>query len=331
MTLATSRTKPAMGGALPTPSVSVPNSPYAVKVAIAVGAGFSKAYDGANFYRLRSLVTREIPRTGAVSAVQLRVKVTNSTFAGEFAAGENLDNSTTLQSLKDGLKGDWYGPLALAMLAKLAPAGVELFNVSLVCSIPSPNMADRLKPLVGLHDVEVNSRRVTVNITAIRPVPEGLGTAYAIASGQSVAVLDLGYQNATIAGFDPATQQMIDVVSLNGGVGELFEEISRLTNTTGTAPTAEAVRLGVEARTYEFYGYSGESFKWAYEQAFEPWLRARIHEAKTKGAHIFARCPVKVIAGGGALLPGVAGVAQAIGVSTCPTPQQTELKGIYRI
>ena len=318
-------------GSVPGSAVAAPIGAHSVKVAIAVGAGFAKVYDGASFYRLRSLVTREIPCTGAASAVQLRVKISNSAYAGEFAAGENLDSSTTLQSLADGLKAAWYPPLALAMLGKLAPAHVELFNVALVASIPSPNMAAALAPLVGLHDVTVNGRRVTVNVTGVRPVPEGLGTAFHIANGQPVAVLDLGYQNATIAGYDPSTRQMIDVVSLNGGVSELFAEISRLTNTTGTAPTAEAIRLGVEARTYQFYGYSGDGFRSAYEQAFEPWLKARLHEAKTKASHIFNRCPVKVLAGGGSLLPGVASVATAIGVSVCDQPQQTELKGIYRI
>lgn len=309
----------------------VQSRPDATKVAIAIGAGFCKAYDGAQFYRLRSLVTREIPVTGGGSTTQLRVQIEHSPYAGIFAVGENLETSPALQSLKDGLKADWYAPLALAVLAQIAPAGTELFNVSLVCSIPTPNMAAALQPLVGIHDVTVNGRRVTVNVTAVKPVPEGLGTAFFMAQGQPVAVVDFGFQNTTIAGYDPTVRQMIDVISLKTGVGALFEAIADLCNTTGERPSAEEVRLGVEARTFELNGYSGNSFKGAYEKAFEPWLKARIHEAKTRGGHIFGKCPVKLFAGGGSQLPGVADAAAAMGIGVCPAPQESEVKGIFRM
>lgn len=312
-------------------SQSVPVRSEVAKVAIAIGAGFCKVYDGIRFYKLRSLVTREIPVTGAGSAKQLRVQITNSTYNSSFAVGEDLESSSALQSLKDGLKADWYAPLALAVLAQIAPQGTELFNVSLVCSIPTPNMAATLQPLVGLHDVAVNGRRVTINVTAVKPVPEGLGTAYYKAQGQPVAVVDFGFQNTTVAGYDPTVRQMIDVISLKTGVGALFEAISDLCNMTGERPSAEEIRLGVEARTFELNGYSGVSFKEAYEKAFEPWLQARIHEAKTRGGHIFGKCPVKVFAGGGAQLPGVAEVASILGIAVCADPQESEVKGIYRM
>lgn len=320
-------------GAITTPEALqiVPTRPEAYKVAIAIGAGFCKVYDGSRFYKLRSLVTREIPVTGAGSAKQLRVCIANSPYAGSFAVGEDLETSPALQSLKDGLKADWYAPLALAVLSQIAPSGIELFNVSLVCSIPTPNMAAALEPLKGIHDVTVNGRRVTVNITAVKPVPEGLGSAYYLAQGQSVAVVDFGYQNTTVAGFDPAVRQMIDVVSLKTGVGALFEAIADLCNTTGERPSAEEVRLGVEARTFELNGYSGISFKAAYQQAFEAWLKARINDAKSRGGHIFGKCPVKVFAGGGSQLPGVADVAALMGVTVCAEPQESEVKGIFRM
>jgi hypothetical protein len=318
--------------AYPNPYSSGLYEPKAVKVSIAVGAGFAKLYDGQNFYRLRSLVAPQIPLTGSGSATQLRVKIANSPFAGEFAAGENLESATVLESLAHGLKPRWYAPLALAMLAHMAPKNIDLFSVSLVCSIPNPNMADALSGLVGLHDVRVNGgHRVTVNVTSVKPVPESLGTALELANNRPVAVLDLGFQNSTITGYDPSTRSMIDVLSLNGGVSELFESIATLANTTGTRPSPEAIRLGVESRSFELWGHSGESFKDAYEQCFEPWLKGRIHAAKVEGAAIFQRCPVKVIAGGGCLLPGVATVAQQLGVSLCHQPQETEVQGIYRL
>lgn len=321
-----------------TPQSAMPNTNQhglsganATKVAIAVGAGFCKAYDGHQFYRLRSLVTRDIPLTGAGSVAQLRANISNSPYAGSFAVGEDLEASASLQSLKDGLKGEWYAPLTLAVLAHLAPADAALFNVSLVCSIPTPNMAAVLQPLQGIHDVTVNGRKVVVNVTAVKPVPEGLGTAYHLHHGQAIAVVDFGYQNTTIAGYNPTTRQMIDVVSLKTGVGALFEAIADLSNTTGERPSAEEIRLGVEARTYQLNGYSGVSFKAAYDQAFEPWLQARIHDAKSKAGHVFGKCPTKVFGGGGSQLPGIAQAAKAMGVQICPNPQSVEVQGIYRM
>lgn len=316
---------------VPNMSVNGPSGANASKVAIAIGAGFCKAYDGRQFYRLRSLVTRDIPLTGAGSVAQLRVQISNSPYAGDFAVGEDLEASATLQSLKDGLKADWYAPLALAVLAQLAPSDAALFNVSLVCSVPTPNMAPVVKALEGIHDVMVNGRKVVVNVTAVKAVPEGLGSAYHLSHGQPIAVIDFGYQNTTIAGYNPKTQQMIDVVSLKTGVGALFEAIADAANTTGERPSAEEIRLGVEARTYELNGYSGVSFKAHYDAAFEPWLRARIHDAKSKAGHVFGKCPTKVFAGGGSQLPGVAQVAKAMGVQLCPNPQETEVRGVYRM
>jgi hypothetical protein len=311
---------------------SVQSRARATKVAIAIGAGFCKAFDGRQFYRLRSLVTRNIPLSGAGSSKQLRVHITHSPYAGEFAVGENLESSAALQSLKDGLKAEWYAPLSLAVLAHLTPAEVDLFNVALVCSIPTPNMVPRVRQLQGTHDVTVNGgRRVVINVSSVRPVPEGLGTACYLAGGQPVAVVDFGYQNTTVAGYDPAERQMIDVVSLKTGVGALFEAIADLCNTTGERPSAEQIRLGIEARTFELDGYSGESFKAHYEKAFEPWLKARIQDAKAKAGHVFGRCPVKVFAGGGSQLPGVSAVGDAMGIQVCPYPQEAEVKGIYRM
>lgn len=325
-----------------TPSTGAPNAKRAayqsglsrsesLKVAIAVGAGFVKAWDGQQFYRLRSLVTRHIPHTGAGSAKQLRVHISNSPYSGSFAAGEDLESSTALQSLKDGLKGQWYGPLALSTLAHLAPANCQLFNVNLVASIPNPNLKQALQGLVGLHDVAVNGRRITVNITDVKPVPEGLGTAVQLASDKPVAVVDIGYQNVTVCGYDPVSKTMIGVESMAGGVGVLLDEISTLANVTGEPPTAEELRLGIEARTFELNGYSGINFKGAYEKAFEPWLKGRIHAAKTQASRIFGKCPVKVFAGGGSQLPGVGTVAGAMGVGLCSDPQCVEVRGIYQL
>ena len=249
----------------------------------------------------------------------------------EFAVGEGLESSTALQSLKDGLKAEWYAPLTLAVLGHVAPASVALFNVALVCSIPTPNMAPQVTALRGIHDLTVNGRRLTVNVTAVKPVPEGAGTAYHLAQQQPVAVVDFGYQNTTIAGYDPANRAMIDAVSLKGGVGSLFEAIAERVNTTGERPSDEEIRLGVEAGTFELNGYSGVSFREAYLHVFEPWLKARIHDAKSKAGHIFGKCPVKVFAGGGSKLPGVATAAKAMGIELCQSPQEVEVRGIYRL
>ncbi|MBE7381275.1 MAG: hypothetical protein F6J95_007675 [Leptolyngbya sp. SIO1E4] len=316
---------------MPASSKFVQNRSESSKLAIAVGSGFVKVYDGCDFYKLRSLVTEAIPVTGNGSPKQLRVEISNSKLSSKFAVGENLESSTALQSLKDGLKGEWCAPLALAVLAYMAPVGLELFNVRLVCSLPTPNMAPKLAPLKGLHDVEVNGRRVTVNVTDIKPLPEALGTAYYLAGDLATAVVDLGYQNTTVAAFDPSVSQMIDVLSLKTGVGSLFEAIADLVNETGERPSAEEVRLGVETRTFELNGYSGVSFKEAYWRCFEPWLKARVNDAKTQAGHIFGKCPNKFFAGGGSQLPGVAEVAKKIGVGICPEPQEIEVRGLYRL
>lgn len=316
---------------LPEANVSNPIRSETHKVAIAVGSGFVKVFDGMNFYRLRSLVTTHIPVTGAGSERQLRVCLRRTTKDLEFAVGEDLETSTALQSLKDGLKAEWYTPLTLAVLGQIAPKSAELFNVSLVCSIPTPNMKPHLEALRGAHDIKVNGRRLTVNVSGVKPVPEALGTACFLAKNQAIAVVDFGYQNTTVAGFDPNTRQMIDVQSLKGGVGSLFEAIAERVNTTGERPSDEEIRLGVEAGTFELNGYSGVSFKDAYQQVFEPWMKARIHDAKSKAGHIFGKCPVKVFAGGGSKLPGVSAVAKAMNIQLCETPQETEVQGIYRL
>ena len=227
---------------------------------------------------------------------------------------------------------EWYPRVALALLAYMAPKSCELFTVSPVCSIPTPNMKDQIKGLDGLHDVTVQGRdRVSINVVDPRPVPEGVGSALALSSTQPVAVADFGYQNTTVAGYDPRTKTMIGVESLKVGVGALFEQIAVLTNTTGEKPSAEEIRLGVEAGTYELNGYSGTSFKQAYLQAFEPWAKARVHEAKTKAGYIFGKCPVKMFAGGGSMLPGMTDVAAKVGCGICENPQETEVRGIYRM
>ena len=122
---------------------------------------------------------------------------------------------------------------------------------------------------------------------------------------------------------------MIDVQSLKGGVGSLFEAIAERVNTTGERPSDEEIRLGVEAGTFELNGYSGVSFKDAYQQVFEPWMKVRIHDAKSKAGHIFGKCPVKVFAGGGSKLPGVAAVAKAMNIQLCDNPQEAEVRGMY--
>ena len=87
-------------------SVQISTTPK--KVAIAVGSGFAKVFDGNQFYALRSLVTTQPSLTGTGASSQLIVDITNSTFAGSFAIGENLEASSMLLSLKDGLKADIY-------------------------------------------------------------------------------------------------------------------------------------------------------------------------------------------------------------------------------
>ncbi|MEO1399633.1 MAG: hypothetical protein AAFV72_00075 [Cyanobacteria bacterium J06635_1] len=310
-----------------------PGVPHPTKIAVAIGAGFSKAFNGVNFYRLRSLITESIPAN--LKANQLHVSIKNSVFSaefGSFAVGENLDSLGSSQSLKDGLKAKWYAPLTLAVLAELAPQEMSLFNVDLTCSIPTPNMAAEIRRLQGLHDVTVNGKELTINIVSVRPVPEGLGSAVYLAQGQPIAVVDFGYQNTTVAAYDPQSRQMLGMESLKHGVGKLFEEIAELANTTGERPSAEQIRLGVEAGTFELDGYSGISFKQAYDDAFEPWMKARINDAKTQAGHVFGRCPAKFFAGGGSLLPGVADVARKLNVGICSgNPQEIEVKGIYRI
>ena len=138
------------------------------------------------------------------SGRQLRVQLRSGLKAREFAVGEDLESSTALQSLKDGLKAEWYTPLTLAALGHIAPESAELFSVSLICSIPTPNMKACLAPLQGAHDIKVNGRRLTVNVSGVKPVPEALGTASFLANRQAVAVVDFGYQNTTIAGYDPS-------------------------------------------------------------------------------------------------------------------------------
>lgn len=316
-------------------SQSGPNGVNANKAAIALGAAYGKVYYEGRFYCVRSLVTEEVTAELVASEAQLKVQIRNSEIACHraFAVGENLEKSADLQSIKDGLKGEWYAPLSVGILAFLAAEheASERVDMTLACSLPTVNLRHDVACLKGRHEVSVNGKPpVEINIQSLILVPEGLGTAVYLAREAPVAVVDFGFQNTTVAAYDPRSQRMIGQESLKGGVSLLFEKISSLANTTGEPPSLEEIRLGVEAGTFELNGYSRIRFKDAYDKAFNPWVQARIHQARTQAGYLFGKCPVKVFAGGGSQLPGMQAISKSAGVEICESPQKAEVQGIYR-
>lgn len=305
-------------------------------IVIAVGSSELKLYDGKNFYRLRSLVSRDIPSIGTGSEKQLRVKIVDSNYSDEFAVGEYLDRQSRLVSLHQGHKGKWYAKLVLALLGYWL-RNDPMSSVVLGITLPTVNMCEDVRGLLGdSHDVTVNGVRTSQHIIQLDPQPEGYGTARALAKrpdyGKATAVIDFGFQNTTVAGYDPLADQLIDAFPSNYGVSTLFKEISKAMDRTGGGPSLEAIRRGVVNRSFKLNGNSDlpqDNFQEIYYRLFESWFDARMEEAWSEGKDIIKSCPFKVFAGGGSLLPGMEEKAQEIGVRLCPEPQKTEVAGLY--
>ena len=301
--------------------------------AIAVGAGSIKGASASEFTLIRSLIIKTLPRGLTPNSELLNVQIKNSSHCnGSFVIGEELEDHIGTQPLKHGsLKADYTAPIALAIAAYLARGNAAL-SCRLVVSAPTAEIKKSLEEsLPGLHTVIVNDYEViTLHVLSVKVIPEGIGSAYALAKDVPISGIDFGYHNTSATGWDPIKNKPLCHHSLTPGVGDLFEAIATELNTDGQRFSAEAVRLGVDARTYKVYGHGDVEFKAVYNKCFEQWIREVLSQVKDVAYSTIQRCPHKYFFGGGSQLPGMTEIAQGMGFEVVEEPQKLEVTGLLK-
>ena len=311
-------------------SESVPSdSQSSPTIAVIVGAGFIKVAQGNNYRLIRSLINSVLPRGLSPSDELLKVVITDSHYKKTFAVGEQLDGFSGTRSLKqEQLKAEYMGSIILGVVASiLQPVGYTTCKI--IFSVPTPELQKQLETqLPGMHSVFLNDGdRSTLNVLTVTGIPESLSSAYALAKDSPVSVIDLGFMNSSVSGWDPNNNIPLPFHSLHTGVGDLFESIAAAINTTGQRPTAEAVRLGVEARTFKLNGHGDIEFRDIYDREFDLWVSQVITQVKDVAKASIDRCPYKYIVGGGSLLPGMGEIIKSMGFLAVDNPQRLEAEG----
>lgn len=322
---------PANGCTAPFNNHAVPLVP----VGVAIGNNAGKiSVDGAD-YVIRTQSIEDHPNMLKGSdRLLLGDFLESSIYAGKVAIGEGLDTCNGVQTLAHGLKGELYARHALLGIAHVVPNGAA---VAVAVSLPASSMKPLVEPLKGTHTLIINGVHKTISIQRLSFHPEGLGAAKKLRELRlsrntqpvpSFAALDLGGGNCSIVGLD-------DEGSLSGfaqttpGVFALYSDIAAAVagDQGGIAPTLEAVRLGVELKTFNLGGYGETNFKAVYDAAFPKWLASRLREIRAEAGNILDRSAVKVLCGGGANLPGL--VEQLPdGYVKASNPQQIESQGL---
>lgn len=323
-----------------------PTQPMATasnRMGVAVGAGWTKATDGQHIVKARSLILETEPTDFfGQNSKNWRIELMNSPIGqGVYYLGDKLDDMVGTKSLANGEKGNYYPVAALAAIAQLLPKDQpnRIHTIEIACSIPTQAMKDQLVSLKGHHLVNINGATVQVNIARVVAQPEGLGTCAQIAHLQSskgaapasFAVLDMGFANTTIAGLDDENT-LLGFHPTTPGVAKLYEAISQRLNTNGHGATVEEVRLGVETAngpTFRLKGHGSTNFEDIYYAELERWFDARLSAIATGGQNILDRAQHTFVAGGGAQLPGVKGLASKRGYGIVSDPQEKEVMGLY--
>ena len=187
--------------------------------------------------------------------------------------------------------------------------------VSLAVSLPTSQMRPLIEPLKTSHVVVVNGDRKEILINNISFLPEGLGAATRMRELKmqrstqpvpSFAALDFGGGNCSVVGLD-ADGKVAGFCQTTPGVMALYGSIAAAVaaESGGIAPTDDAIRLGVELKTYRIGGYGEKDFKAIYEELLPQWISTRLSEIRAKAGEILNKSAVKVVCGGGAMLPGL--------------------------
>ena len=268
------------------------------------------------------------------SQLLLAEAVRTPIFDGLLAIGDGLDTYNGVQTLAHGLKGELYARYALLAIAHAVDDNAL---VKLAVSLPTSQMQPLIEPLLGEHELKLNSQRKTFKIEVIRFQPEGLGAATRLRELKlqrstlpvpSFAALDFGGGNCSIVGLN-SDGKVSGFAQTTPGVLALYSDVAAAIAASqgGIAPTEDAVRLGVELATFNLGGYGETNFRLHYDAALPRWLSSRLSEIRAKAGDILDRAAVKVVCGGGANLPGL---MQQLpnGYAKASNPQQLESQGL---
>ena len=255
-------------------------------------------------------------------------------FEGCMAIGSGLDTHNGVQTLAYGLKGELYALYALLAIAHAVENGAV---VHIAVSLPTSQMQTLIEPLLGQHELLINSHRKTFRIDGICFKPEGLGAATRLRELKasrsllpvpSFAALDFGGGNCSIVGLDQ-DGKVAGFAQTTPGVLALYTDIANAVAAKqgGIAPTEDAVRLGIELGTFKLSGYGEVDFQEIYDSTLSQWLSSRLSEIRAKAGDILDRSAVKVVCGGGANLPGLMD-SLPDGFAKAANPQQLESQGL---
>lgn len=306
-----------------------------IPVGLAVGNHAIKLSTAGQNYVVRSQSLNYHPDllTGSDSLL-LGEALQTPIFAGKLAVGDGLDTHNGVQTLAHGLKGDLYARYALLAIAHAVPTNAI---VNLAVSLPTSQMQPLIEPLLTTHTLRVSGQQKVIKIDGISFQPEGLGAATRLRELRqrrnpqpvpSFAALDFGGGNCSIVGLN-ADGGVAGFAQTTPGVLALYADIAAAiaAEQGGIAPTDDAVRLGVELRTFRLGGYGETQFKPLYDAALTQWLATRLSEIRAKAGDILDRAAVKVVCGGGANLPGLMD-ALPDGYAKATDPQQLESDGL---
>ncbi len=316
-----------------------PSKAYGVKrmvaVGVAVGNHAIKVSTTQGDYIVRSQSLSYYPDLLSGSkTLLLGEALSTPIFEGSLAIGSGLDSYNGVQTLAYGLKGELYARYALLAIAAAVADGA---TINLAVSLPTSQMQPLIEPLMGQHELIINSEHKSFAIHAISFKPEGLGAATRMRELKarrnlqpvpSFAALDFGGGNCSIVGLNE-DGKVAGFAQTTPGVLALYADIAGAVaaHQGGIAPTDDAVRLGVELGTFKLNGYGETDFKEIYDSTLPQWLSSRLGEIQAKAGDILDRSAAKVVCGGGANLPGLM-VALPSGFVKANNPQQLESQGL---
>ena len=282
-------------------------------VGLAVGNHAIKLSTGAQDYVIRSQSLNYHPDlVSGTDNLLLGEAIATDIFSGKLAVGENIDTYNGVQTLGHGLKGDLYARYALLAIAHAVESGAF---INLAVSLPTSQMRPLIEPLKNSHVVTANGERKEILINNITFLPEGLGAATRMRELKmqrstqpvpSFAALDFGGGNCSVVGLD-ADGKVAGFAQTTPGVMALYGSIAAAVaaESGGIAPTDDAIRLGVELQTYKVGGYGEKDFRAIYEELLPQWISTQLSEIRAKAGEILDKSAVKVVCGGGAMLPGL--------------------------
>lgn len=304
-------------------------------VGVAVGNHAIKLTSDSKDYVIRSQSLTEFPDQVTPTDERIFAKaVDTGLFSGRLAIGNGLAHCNGVKTLGHGLKGKLYAPYALIAIANSVDNGDQ---VSVALSLPTSKMKAALEPLKGIHTLVINGKRKIISITHIRFYPEGRAAAYQLRqmradkglSNPSFVCIDVGGGNFSVVLLDEAGNVQ-NFTQTTPGVHALYSDIASAIaeERGGLAPNIDAVAQGVEANTLRLGGYGEIDFSGIYQEKIAKWFDTRLSELRDKAGSMIDQGAVKVLCGGGSLLPDLKPLLPS-GYVLASNPLSLESQGLY--